>query len=112
MKKINIVKSNIEFNNIINTGNVFKNKYFVIYLNKDIKDKYRFGVAIPKKIGKAVLRNKIKRQIKSIIDKNVEILLKKDYVIIARNMILDLNYNDIEKNLIEILNKIYKENKL
>lgn len=111
MKKINIVKNNIEFNNIISTGDVFKNKYFVVYLDKNIKDKYRFGISIPKKIGKAVVRNKLKRQIKSIIDNNIEILLKKDYVIIARNMILDLKYKDIEKNLIEILDRIYKENK-
>ena len=31
MKKINVVKSNEDFNNVMNTGKCFKNRYFVLY---------------------------------------------------------------------------------
>jgi ribonuclease P protein component len=109
MKKINIVRSNIDFNNIINTGKVFKNKYFVIYVSIEKNKTYRFGISVPKKIGNAVTRNKIKRQIKSILDNNIDAFLPLDYIIIARRMILDIEYSEKTKNLIDILNKINKE---
>ena len=69
MKKQEILKKSYDFENIINKNNCTKNKYFSIFYNKnDIKNIY--GISVPKKIGNAVLRNKIKRQIKSIIDNN------------------------------------------
>ena len=68
MKKINIVKKNEDFDYIIKNGKILKNKYFTIYYIPETRDKYRIGITVPKKIGKAVLRNKIKRQIKEIID--------------------------------------------
>ena len=38
MKKINIVKENREFNDVIQTGKFIKNKYFVIYYkNNNLK---------------------------------------------------------------------------
>ena len=64
MKKINIVKSNEDFNNIIKNGKLLKNKYYVIYYIDKKKDKYRVGISIPKKKRIAKGRNKIKRQIK------------------------------------------------
>ena len=39
MKKINVVKSNEEFNLVMNEGNCFKNKYFVVYSNNNNLDK-------------------------------------------------------------------------
>lgn len=106
MKKINIVKSNDDFNNIIKNGKILKNKYYVIYYIDQIKDKYKIGISVPKKIGKAVIRNKIKRQIKSILDNNTEKIQKIDYIIITRSLILNLNYNEKEKELINLLNNL------
>ena len=54
MKKLYIVKTKEEFNNLINKGYCSKNKYFVVY-SKDNNLKYdRFGISVGKKIGKAV----------------------------------------------------------
>lgn len=106
MKKINIVKSNEDFNNIIKNGKLLKNKYYILYYIDKKKDKYRIGISIPKKIGIAVVRNKLKRQLKNIIDNNKEKLKKVDYVIIARSLILNLNYKEKEKELVELLKKL------
>ena len=58
MKKLYIVKTNRQFEDIITTGKCYKNKYFVIY-NKDNNLKYdRFGISVTKKLGNAVFRNK------------------------------------------------------
>lgn len=107
MKKINIIKKNYDINNIMNKRNVIKNKYFYIYKDTNNINNYRFAVCVSKKLGNAVKRNKIKRQIKDIID-NSNLLFKSndDYVIIIRNEINNLNYNEMKENLVSLISKI------
>lgn len=107
MKKINIIKKNYDINNVINNKNVVKNKYFYIYNDKNNVNNHRFAICVSKKIGNAVTRNKIKRQIKDIIDKsNLVFNSNNDYVIIIRNEIINLNYKDMNENLINLISKI------
>ena len=107
MKKINIIKKNYDINNIIKTGTMVKNKYFYIYKDKNNIDNYRFAICISKKIGNAVTRNKIKRQLKDIIDKsNLVFNSNNDYVIIIRNEINSINYENMKENLIDLLSKV------
>ena len=57
-----------------------------------------------KKTGTAVIRNKIKRRVKNIIDNNKNIVQKGyDYVIIVKKGIVDLTYQDMEKELLKLL---------
>ena len=52
-------------------------------------------------------RNKLKRQIKSIIDNNKYIYQNnKNYIIIIRKETLNISYQEKEKNLIELFNKL------
>lgn len=112
MKKDKIIKKSEEYTNIINTGNVIKNKYFSIFFKKD--DGKKYGISIPTKTGKAVVRNKIKRRVKNIIDKNEKYIQNNNYyVIITKRTILDISYLEMEKNLIDLFSKIgeYNEKK-
>ena len=60
MKKYEIVKEHKEFEDILTNGSYRKNLYYVIY-NKDSNYNFpRFGIAVGKKLGNAVIRNKIK----------------------------------------------------
>lgn len=107
MKKINIIKKNYDINSVINSKNMIKNKYFYIYKDRNNKNNYRFAICVSKKIGNAVRRNKIKRQIKDIIDKsNLVFNNTNDYVIILRKEINNLDYNEIKENLINLISKI------
>ncbi|MBQ9023632.1 MAG: ribonuclease P protein component [Bacilli bacterium] len=107
MKKINIIKKNYDINNIINKRNMIKNKYFYIYKDNNSINNYRFAICVSKKIGNAVTRNKIKRQIKDILDKsNLVFKTNNDYVIIIRNEINNLNYKEIKENLINLISKV------
>ncbi len=107
MKKKYIVQKKEEFNEIIRTQKPYKNKYLSIYIRKSNLEYPRFGISVPKKYGTAVERNKIKRQIKEIIDSN-QILFKKslDYIIIVRDGIKQLKYKDIEKVIQELFSFI------
>ena len=106
MKKINIVKSNREFNEVINKGIKHKNTIFCLYiLNNDYRYN-RYGIAVSKKIGNAVTRNKLKRQVRNIIDNN-KMLFKKDrfYIIICRKECLDITFEEMNNELKKLLLK-------
>jgi len=105
MKKKEIIKKSIDYTNIINSNNKIKNKYYSIFLKKD--ENTLFGISIPKKLGSAVTRNKIKRQIKNIIDINKKYIPKNyNYVIILKEPIINLSYGVIEKELLDLLKKV------
>ena len=70
MKKINILKNSRDFDRIISNNKPYKYKDYIIYIERKTTDVYHFGISVGKKIGNAVIRNKIKRQIRSIISKN------------------------------------------
>ena len=69
MNKENIVKKNLDFQRIIKNNKPYKYKDYVLYVEKNNDNNYHFGFSVGKKIGKAVIRNKIKRQLKSIVSK-------------------------------------------
>lgn len=111
MKKQNIIKENTEYNRIIQTIKPYKYKDFIFYFEKTKENtKYHFGFSIGKKIGNAVVRNKIKRQLKNIIDQ-MHYQNGFNCIIIVRKSILNKKYQDIEKNLLEALSnfKIIKK---
>jgi len=104
LKKYEIVKKNTEFNDIINTGAYFKNKYYYIYYKDNDLDISKFGLAVSKKCGNAVERNKIKRQLRSIIDSNRDSFLKGvNYIIMVRKSIVDITYQQMEEYLKQLL---------
>jgi ribonuclease P protein component len=106
MKKRDIVKSNILFNEIIDKGYRISNKYYVICRMKKEEESNKYGIAVGKKIGNAVVRNKIKRQIKNIIDQNYNMFPNNhNYIIICKKEILDLTYQDMTNELVKLINK-------
>ena len=110
MKKKNIIQKEKEFTEIINKCPYKKNNYFIIYYRNN-KEQNRYGISVPKKTGKANIRNKIKRRIKNIIDLNEKNIHKTyDYVIIIRKRLIELNYQEMQDNLIPLIIKIGEEN--
>lgn len=64
MKKIDTLKKNYEFKNVLNKGKFYCGKYIIMYIAKNKKEKNIIGIAISKKIAKAVKRNRLKRLIR------------------------------------------------
>lgn len=110
MKKRDIIKKEKEFTDMIQHCRYVKNAYFVIYYKK-VDQKNRYGISVPRKTGKANVRNKIKRRIKNIIDNNQNYVHSSfDYVIIIRKRLLELNYQEMEKQFINLIKKIGEKN--
>lgn len=112
MKKINVVKSNEDFNNIMKTGKCLKNYYFILYYKENNLNKYRFGITVGKKVCNAVNRNKLKRKVRNILDNHKNLYSNtKDYIIIIRKSCLLEDYHKLEDNLVYLFEKVEKENK-
>ena len=107
MKKINIVKENRIFNDIIKNGKQYKNKNLVLYTKNNISNKYyRFGISVGKKVGNAVIRNKLKRQMRMIIDLNKKYYENdKDYIIIVRKNCLNCSFEEINNSFLNLFNQ-------
>ena len=104
MKKRDVVKSNILFNEIINNGQRISNAYYIICGTYKDNIKNNYGLAVGKKIGNAVTRNKIKRQVRNIITNNFKLFPNyHNYIIIIKKEILNLSYQEMENKLVELL---------
>jgi len=68
MKKKFRIKKNEEFQKIIYKRHSTANKSFILYYDIKKEEKARVGISVSKKMGNAVVRNKIKRQIRMMVD--------------------------------------------
>lgn len=106
MKRYEMVKSHEEFNEIINKGKKLSNKYMIVFFLPKIFEKPNFGIAVGKKIGNAVVRNKLKRQFRAIID-NHRFLFKNNYnyIIMIKREANNATFDCLEKELVNLLGK-------
>ena len=102
MNKKYIIKKNEEIQKIISNSNKIVDKYFIVYYKKNSINYNRYCISVSKKIGKANVRNLLKRRMKDILMKN-NIDNSNDYVIILRNGIINLSYIDMKDIIIKIL---------
>ena len=106
MKKKYRVKNPIEFQHIIHKGSKFANMSFVLYVEEKGTISSRIGISLSKKIGNAVERNKIKRQVRMMCQELIDFdTYPKDLIIIVRFGYKNLNYINNKKNLEKLLNK-------
>ena len=107
MKKIEVVKKNKDFDNIIKKNKVVKNNDYIIYYDNNKINFNRFGISVGKKIGNAVERNYFKRVIRNICDINKNIYSKnKDYIIIMRKGLTLLKFNEANDSFVDLIKKI------
>ena len=106
MKRIETIKDQKLFNNIIRNGKFIKNNFFVIYNIRKEEEQIYYGIAISNKVGNAVLRNRLKRQTRAIIDNNRNLFKKgHNYIIMIRKGSTGVDYQTLERALVELLEK-------
>ena len=109
--KITSLSKNSEFKSLIN-GKKISNRYSTIFFKRlSGKNSNRFNISFvaKKKLGNAVIRNKIKRRLRNIMNeayKKIDINLNYSYLLVAKKMIFDDKYINVKKNLLIDFNKI------
>lgn len=107
MNKKYIVKESRVFDEVIETGKKIKNYNFIIFYKEKKDSPTKYGITVPKKVGKAHIRNMLKRKVRAII-RNYNKPYEKNYncIIIIRNSCLNLSYQELETSLQYLLDKI------
>ena len=110
MKKELRIKKSDEIELVMKKGYSKANRTFIVYkLKNSDQTGYRVALSAPKKIGKAVIRNKVKRQMRAILGQNPHILTNGfDYFIIARPDILDIDFITATKQMIHVMKLVHQ----
>ena len=109
--KILALSKNVEFKNLLKQKKI-TNKYVSIFFGKLLnKDKKRLNISFvtKKKIGNAVQRNKIKRQLRKIVNdavKKISINLNYSYLVIAKPTMLNNEFKKIKETLFQDFERV------
>ena len=102
------MKDTREFKVIMDNKKYYACPQFVIYVKERKEEQARVGISVGKKLGKAFCRNKIKRQVRSMIQSIYSFDEMFDTIVLVRAKYLESDY---QSNL-KYLEKLYKKVKL
>jgi len=105
MKKEYRIKKSQEIEMVMKKGFSKASPYFIVYKCANPKhSNFRLAISVGKKLGNAVVRNKVKRRIRAICTKHTAVIDPKfDYFIIARKGAADIDFQTFEIGLEQIL---------
>lgn len=111
MKKIEMIKKHQEFTDMIKNEKYMKNKNFTIYIRKGKYNYSHFGIAVSKRLGNAVKRNKLKRRMRVILDEWKKTLNgNQDYIIIMKENVNNLTFEELRASFLNLVNRNGEKN--
>lgn len=107
MKAINRIKANEEFVLTVRKGKTLKSPSYVVHFKKNELNICRIGLSVSKKLGNAVTRNRVKRQIRAMCNSLIDYSAYTfDIVIIVREQFLKESFESNKITLKNILSEI------
>ena len=122
MIKLKNLKSNFHFRRLLGQKKIHTN-YFSVYFGKNLmkenKNKLNISFLMKKKVGNSVVRNKIKRRLRSAIQKNLKsrkfIDINYSYIIFGKSKAFSekysIIYDELDKTFLKI-NQINNQNEV
>lgn len=108
MKNTVIIKKNYEFKNLFSKGRFYYGENIHFYIKKSSSSTNKLGIAISRKQGKAIRRNRIKRLIRenykefeSNIQSGTQILI----VVNRKKDLKDITFYDVQEDFYRTLKK-------
>lgn len=107
MHKKNRLTDREDFKKVYRLGKSTANYQFAVYyLARNDDGPFRLGVSVSKKIGKAVVRNRMRRRIKEAVRLNRHLIADGyDFIIIARRGALSLEFAALQKSVLHVLKR-------
>ena len=105
MKFSSSLKLNHIFKRLYHT-NGFGNGYLVLYARKNRTDTNRIGITVGKRLGKAHIRNRVRRRLREVYRLNEECFQPGwDIVVVARSKAVDAPFNQLVKGYLALAKK-------
>ncbi len=106
--ELNSIKSKIQIAKIKASRDKVVGKYFLLIKSPSQNSQsVDYLLVVTKKIGKAVIRNHIKRRIKALLRKHLETINSNyDYSFIAKKAIVDCDFKMLEEEFLAEMRKV------
>ena len=105
MKTLNRIKKSDDFATTIHKGNSFRLPSYIVYTIKTNNGYTRVGISASRKLGCAVIRNRVKRQVRAICDSLINYEERSlDIVIVVRAKFLTQTFDENKSQLSDFIN--------
>lgn len=96
--KQNILKKNKEFQQLYRQGKSYANRYMVMYILSVDQARTKIGFAAGKRLGNAVVRNRVKRLLREAYRQNQDKLKNGLHLlVVGRNPMVDVKFDVVDK---------------
>ena len=112
MKKENRLRKRKQFNWTFKNGKSVYSKDLVLVFTSSKSKDYKVGFSVTKKVGKAVVRNKIKRRLKNIVTNfQNNIAGKSTMIFVAKPTAIETDFEELKSQVVFLLKKanLFKE---
>lgn len=107
MKFTDTLKKNYEFHRLYSRGRSAATPLLVVYVRKTKRQQNRIGFTVSTKLGKAVIRNRVRRRLREIYRLNeARIIRGTELVVVARVRAVYATYHQLESAFLSACAKL------
>ncbi len=106
LNRINRLKKRYQFNYVYKSGEHFSAEHIVLYVVSSKTKDIKVGLAVTKKVGHAVVRNKIRRRLREIIKQSIP-NLKQNYniIVVAKECVTKASFDELSHEYNKLIKK-------
>ena len=106
LNRINRLKKRYQFNYVYKSGEHYSSEHIVLYVVSSKTKNIKIGLAVTKKVGHAVVRNRVRRQLREIIKKQIPTLKQSfNIIVVARENVTEASFEKISNEFFKLIKK-------
>ena len=107
MRRTVSIKHNHEFRRLYSKGKSAVSPCLAIYCRRNRRENNRLGITVGTKLGKAVVRNRVRRRLREAYRVNEDRFASGwDIVVVARVRAAHVSYRELERNLFKLSGRL------